>query len=220
MQCAMKIFISHSSYDKWVARQISNLIQADGNQTFLDEKDLKTGESIDSSIQEHLKESDHLLLLITPASLKSHWVFVELGGAKALGKHVVPILMHVGSNELPGPIASLLARDINDLDKYLVELKKTGSKQLRSRPRKERKPAPKSLRKTLGAFSIGDEVRIATVEHLTPEDKAKSPKWVSGMDKFSGIVTRIEAFSPGGSAYLEATGENYRWNLDWLTKAS
>ena len=55
----MKMFISHSSYDKWIARQISNLLEADGHTTFLDEKDIKTGESIDESIQNHLKDSDH-----------------------------------------------------------------------------------------------------------------------------------------------------------------
>lgn len=226
----MKIFISHSSYDKWVARQISRLLEADGHDTFLDEKDIKTGESIDASIQDHLKDADHLLLLITPASLKSHWVFVELGGAKALGKHVAPIMMHVGSNELPGPIASLLAREINDFDKYLAELKKpkvlvstkgtkASVKAAAKKPPEERTAAPKSTTKHVGDFSVGDEVRIAQVELLTPEDKAKSPKWVTAMDKYSGATTKITAFSPAGSAYLEVTGDVFRWHLDWLTKA-
>ena len=41
----MKIFISHSSYDKWVARQISHRLIEKGHTTFLDEKDIKTGDS-------------------------------------------------------------------------------------------------------------------------------------------------------------------------------
>ena len=37
----MKIFVSHSSHDKWVARQISNLLEAEGHETFLDAKDIR-----------------------------------------------------------------------------------------------------------------------------------------------------------------------------------
>lgn len=218
----MKIFISHSSHDKWVARQISGLLEKDGHFTFLDEKDIKTGESIDSSIQQHLKDSDHLLILITPASLTSHWVFVELGGAKALGKKVIPILMHVGANELPGPINNLLAREINEFDKYLAEIKASNknSKPFASAKATERPKVQKSTAKHINGYSVGEEVRIASVEHLTEEDKAKSPKWVAGMDKFSGVVTTITGFSNAGHAFLEASGDRYRWNLGWLTKAA
>ena len=219
----MKVFISHSSTDKWVARQISRLIEADGHTTFLDEKDIKTGESIDLTIQQHLRESDHLLLLITPSSLNSHWVFIELGGAKALGKHIVPILLHVGMNELPGPIANLLAREINDFDVYLSELKtalttpkktKGASKTVSMEEAKQ-----KIHDKHYGEFSVGDVIRIIDVEHLTPEDKEKYPKWVAGMDKYSGVVSEITAFSQGGSAFLKVAGDDYRWNFNWFIKA-
>lgn len=220
----MKVFISHSSHDKWVARQISSLLERDGHNTFLDEKDIKTGESIDASIQLHLKDSDHLLLLITPASITSHWVFVELGAAKALGKHVVPIYMHVGSNELPSPIAGLLGRDINELDKYFAELKKitnapTSHMKKAGVVGKKANPASKSTARRVGSFAVGEVVRIADVDLLTEEDKSKSPKWVTNMDKYSGATAKITAFSPGGSAYLDVTGDVFRWNLDWLTKA-
>jgi hypothetical protein len=66
----MKVFISHSSYDKWAARQISQQLEEKGHDTFLDEKDITTGDSIDASIQKHLKSSDDLLILISPVSLK------------------------------------------------------------------------------------------------------------------------------------------------------
>jgi hypothetical protein len=226
----MKIFISHSGHDKWVARQLSALLQADGHKTFLDEKDIKTGESIDASIQANLKDSDHLLLLLSPASLTSHWVFIELGGAKALGKHIVPVLLHVSGNQIPQAISQLLARDINDIDKYLDELKKLQSVATAS-PDKvaavvaqveaEAKEANVSLATTYGGFSIGDKVWVAQVEHLTDEDKAKWPTWVKSMDKYSGVVTRITGFSPAGAAYLEAEPERmYKWNINWLSRAA
>ena len=101
----MKIFISHSSRDKWAARRISAEIEQLGADTFLDEKDIETGESIDESISVHLKDSDELLVLLSPASVKSDWVLVEVGGAKALGKRLVPILFYLGANEIPSPIS-------------------------------------------------------------------------------------------------------------------
>lgn len=47
----MILFVSHSSIDKWVARQLSKQLESEGHETFLDEKDIKTGDSIDSEIQ-------------------------------------------------------------------------------------------------------------------------------------------------------------------------
>src|SRR4051812_32880226 len=97
----MKIFISHSSYDKWIARKISADLIKLGFETFLDEKDIKTGESIDQAIGQHLRDCDELLLLLSPQSKGSNWVFIEIGGAKALSKGVATILINLGANDVP-----------------------------------------------------------------------------------------------------------------------
>ena len=47
----MKVFISHSSKDKWAARRISQDLLQMGIESFLDEKDIETGDAIDESIQ-------------------------------------------------------------------------------------------------------------------------------------------------------------------------
>jgi hypothetical protein len=100
----MKVFISHSSRDRWAARRISADLEKLGVDTFLDEKDIETGESIDETISVHLKDCDECLLLLSPASLKSHWVLIEIGGAKALGKRLVPML-HIGVNDMPSTLS-------------------------------------------------------------------------------------------------------------------
>src|SRR5262249_6869733 len=97
----MKIFISHSSKDKWLARHIAKDLRELGVETFLDTRDLQTGQRIDESVQTHLIDCDDFLILLSPASLNSHWVLVELGGALSLRKRVVPILLYVGVNETP-----------------------------------------------------------------------------------------------------------------------
>src|ERR1700761_3166199 len=119
---AVKVFISHSSQDKWIARTLSRELETLGVTTFLDEKDISTGESIDDSIHENLQDCDEILMLLSPAALASHWVLLEIGGAKALGKLLIPILLHVGPNELPQPLAKGLARDLNDVDRYFAEV--------------------------------------------------------------------------------------------------
>lgn len=207
----MKVFISHSSHDSWVARQISNLIEATGHTTFLDAKDMKTGESIDDSIQEHLKDCDHLVLLISPKSIASHWVFVELGGAKALGKRIVPILFHVGANEIPSVVANLLARDINDFDKYLAELAPDSKK-------KRTKRSTIDTPSRASAFAPGDRVRVIDVELLTESDKDLRPVWVSSMDKFSGVEATITQHDPvDGWLRIDADKGAWWWHPDWLS---
>jgi len=103
----MKVFISHSSRDKWVARRISQDLNAMGIETFLDEKDIETGASIDEVIGDHLKDCDDCLMLLSPSALNSHWVLIEIGGAKALGKRLIPVLLHVGANEIPAPLSNI-----------------------------------------------------------------------------------------------------------------
>ena len=68
----------------------------------------------------NLKNCNDLLFLLSPSSLKSEWVLVELGGALALEKNIIPILLYVGVNEIPSMISLKLARDINDIDGYLT----------------------------------------------------------------------------------------------------
>jgi hypothetical protein len=214
----MKIFISHSSYDKWVARQISEELGRRGHKTFLDEKDIKTGDSIDVSIQEHLKDSDDLLVLISPSSLKSHWVFIEIGGAKALGKKIVPILLHIQPNDVPQAISQLLAKDLNDIDRYFAELEHRQSAGKKAGPPAKPKPRKSDIT-TFRGFSVGELITIVDGSLLTKEDKEESPKWVDGMDKYSGVKTKIAGFTKVGTALLEADEEKHMWHTKWLRKA-
>ncbi|HEY1450767.1 MAG TPA: TIR domain-containing protein [Solirubrobacteraceae bacterium] len=117
----VKVFISHSSLDQYIARTISAELERRGVETFLDAKDIETGDSLDDSIDGQLESCDELLMLLSPAALSSHWVLLEVGGAKALKKRLIPILIHVGPNDLPPPLAKGLARDLNEIERYFDE---------------------------------------------------------------------------------------------------
>ena len=212
----MKIFISHSSRDKWAARRISDDLRKLGVTTFLDEKDIETGESVDEAVTKHLRECDELCVLLSPAAINSQWVLVEVGGAKALGKRLVPILLYVGTNEIPQPISKHLARDINDIEKYYEEVKQRlkGHLTASPQPRPTRPPKPK-----LQTFAPGDRVRIVDVRTLTEYDKNREPKWIPAMDRFSGRQATISYIDYEGDAFLDVDNEVFGWAPRWLTRA-
>lgn len=212
----MKVFISHSSKDKWAARRISEDIESVGVDTFLDEKDIKTGESIDGSMKEHLSDCDDFLILLSPASLKSEWVLIELGGAMALGKRVVPILLYVGVNEIPKAINLKLARDINDVETYYNELGESlgTSKRKKKAPSRERKE-----KHTVSLLKVGDRVRIVS---SAPGDEYRDREldtfWVDPMNEYLGRSARITrtAEPQKDDYFLDIDNGRYAWVSSWL----
>jgi hypothetical protein len=210
----MKIFISHSSQDKWIARKISDDLVGRGFETFLDEKDIKTGESLDKTIGDHLKDCDELLLLLSPQSKTSNWVFMEIGGAKWLSKGIATILIHLGANDVPAPLNQALVRDLNEIERYYEELKQRDAGIVKTK--KKRKVAKATVRlkkeKTLG---VGSRVTIADPSLLSDEVKQQNPRWVSEMDRFSGKPTVIDEVTEDGFR-LQIDNGGYFWHADWL----
>lgn len=60
------VFISHSSRDTWVAKQIAREVAASGAKPFLDEADIDTGAEFEEAILEFLAKAHELLVLLTP----------------------------------------------------------------------------------------------------------------------------------------------------------
>lgn len=214
----MKIFISHSSRDKWIARKLSEELIALGSETFLDEKDIETGESIDESIHDHLEESDDFLLLLSPDSKKSHWVLLELGGALALKKRIVIILLYLGANDIPQPISKYLARDINEVEKYYDEVrKKLAGKSISTTTKKIIKPKATPKPK----YKIGDKIQIIA----TPQyDTHLTLDWNSDgeMDQYCGklgTITTIDEYEGVDFVHIEEDDSKWYWALEWITAA-
>ncbi|MCM3748104.1 toll/interleukin-1 receptor domain-containing protein [Paenibacillus pasadenensis] len=72
-----KIFISHSSLDKPMARLLATDLVEAGHCPWLDEWQIKIGESIPGSISNALMDSDFVLVLLSKNSLESLWVEQE-----------------------------------------------------------------------------------------------------------------------------------------------
>ena len=100
-----KAFISYSHRDKgWVRSLVENLVN-EGVDVWLDEKEISVGESIADKIEEGLRSSDSLVLVISPENIQSSNLFFELGAALAMGKRVIPVVdENVPVKDLPPPI--------------------------------------------------------------------------------------------------------------------
>ena len=120
------VFISHSTKDRWIARQIANLIEQKGKRygikTFLDEKDISGGELIPEIIRKNIQMCSEFLVLLSHYSIKSNWVVAELGAAWGLGKRITAIIDKINPNEMQDIISLYKAIDLNDFDRYIVEL--------------------------------------------------------------------------------------------------
>jgi hypothetical protein len=104
------VFISHSSKDRWIARQMAAIIERRarryGVRTFLDEKDLEAGASIPEEIRRHLENCEEFLVLLTSLSVSRQWVLLELGAAWGLRKRIAAVTDKIADDDLPDIITA------------------------------------------------------------------------------------------------------------------
>lgn len=89
-----KVFISYSHVDSVIANELTAALAQLGIEYFLDVKDINWGDPITIKVRQSLASCNAILVVISPASLKSHWVPYEIGYASALEKPILPFLTH------------------------------------------------------------------------------------------------------------------------------
>lgn len=88
------MFVSYSHEDAETAHKVGEECERLRIDHFLDRKDVNWGDSIIDSVSNGLNGCTHLLLILSPASLKSDWVFYEIGRATERGMPILPFLTH------------------------------------------------------------------------------------------------------------------------------
>ena len=116
-----RIFISHSSSNSWIAKQIAKELEALGFRTWLDSKDLKGGDIWQQKIMDGINASQEGLVLVSPDSVKSFWVAFEIGALRGQGKTVTPLLNGVAPKDMAS-MQEVQAKDLNRFDEFLEEL--------------------------------------------------------------------------------------------------
>jgi hypothetical protein len=71
------VFLSHSSKDKGVVRAVAERLRADGLRVWLDEWEIRPGDSIPSKIEEGLEGSRVLVLCMSANAFGSDWTRLE-----------------------------------------------------------------------------------------------------------------------------------------------
>jgi len=126
----VKIFLSHSSREAWIAGQIRKEIEEIGGEVWLDDVDIETGDEAEAEMREGLDNCSELLVLLSPFSVDRPYVWMEIGVAWSQRKRVVGVLNNLTRTELlardgmPAFLKGIRLRELNDLDGYLEELKR------------------------------------------------------------------------------------------------
>ncbi|MBI4718203.1 MAG: toll/interleukin-1 receptor domain-containing protein [Planctomycetes bacterium] len=94
------VFLSYAAADAPVAEVVERKLAETGLRVF-SAHNLSVGSSWADAIRDALAESSAVVLLVTPTSLKSANLAVELGAAMAWKKQIFPLLQDVTVDQLP-----------------------------------------------------------------------------------------------------------------------
>jgi tetratricopeptide (TPR) repeat protein len=108
----MRVFISYSSRDRIEALKVKALVDELGHDAWMDVFDIRAGTPLGAELEQKVKASGAVLLLLSPFAVESQWVADEIGHAReaqAQGALFVPILLRPA--RIPDSLNDLVAID-------------------------------------------------------------------------------------------------------------
>ena len=100
-----KIFLSYSYEDMPWVEQFAHALEKEGVDVWFDTHEIALGENIRGKLQEGLRSSNILIVILSSNSAKSPGIFFELGAAVADNKRIIPVVIDdIGQENLPLPI--------------------------------------------------------------------------------------------------------------------
>jgi len=117
----IKVFLSHSSKDKSFARKLSKLLKDNQVSVWLDEAELKVGDSLLFRISDAISENDFVIAIISKNSAASHWVQKELALAmnyEITKKKVKVLPVIIDECEIPSFLVDKLYLDFRNQDDF------------------------------------------------------------------------------------------------------
>jgi hypothetical protein len=124
-----EVFISHASEDKEaVARPLANHLAALGVRVWLDESELRLGDSLRAAIDAGLSQSRYGVVILSPNFFAKNWTKAELDGLFAKeaegNKAILPIWHNVSHDQVRGQSPILAGRFAIDTNKGLANVAK------------------------------------------------------------------------------------------------
>lgn len=119
------VFLSHTRADKAFARKLGDDLVRSGLEVWIDEAEIKVGESLIGKISEGINSADYLAVILSPHSVRSEWVTreVEIALTQEInGKRmkVLPLLFR--QCEVPAFLSSKLFVDFTKEEIYEASL--------------------------------------------------------------------------------------------------
>ncbi len=121
------IFLSHTGSDKPFVRKLASDLETHGVRYWLDEAEIKVGESLIEKIRQGLDSVDFVAAILSPASIASPWVQRELDVAmnqEIMGQKVKVLPIIYQPCELPGFLLGKFYADFTDTENYAPALKR------------------------------------------------------------------------------------------------
>ena len=124
------VFVSHATYDKWIAKVLCEKLEAPavGATTFRDDRDIAGGDSILQTIKSRIRDCDEMVVLLTPESVNRGWVMIEVGMAEILEKRITPLLYHVDPGSIPDVLRDRRAYEIDQFDEFIKAVRERARK--------------------------------------------------------------------------------------------
>ena len=121
------VFLSHTSSDKSFVRKLARDLENHGVKFWLDEAEIKVGESLIEKIRQGLDEVDYVAVILSPTSISSAWVQREVDVAmnqEIQGKKikVLPILYE--HCKIPGFLLGKFYADFTEESNYNVAFRR------------------------------------------------------------------------------------------------
>jgi hypothetical protein len=114
----MKVFISYACEDSEIARKLSRWLEGAGFDVWLDESNILPGDNWAEKVSQALKESQAMVVLISPAAMDSKWVRHEIEfalGTKEYSGRLVPVF--VGSRDrIPDDMLPWILRRLHGIE--------------------------------------------------------------------------------------------------------
>jgi hypothetical protein len=119
----IELFVSHSSKDKKIAQAFVQFLRAGAAVTRKQIRctsdpvsGFKKGTIIAKALRKDIDDCYYFIPLITPRSLGSQWVLIEIGAAWGMDKEIIPVLFAKRKLMLPDVLNGILYCNITQLD--------------------------------------------------------------------------------------------------------
>jgi TIR domain len=89
---AKSVFISHSSEDDALVRDLRQALELLRIETWVDSERTTGGQPLAETIKKAIETSDHLLVIVSTHVFNSEWVPREIEFARSLSKPIIPLM--------------------------------------------------------------------------------------------------------------------------------